>query len=342
MAQDHGSGHAVALLEPRELAHTARAQLEDLAAAAAGYADAGVAANTRRAYAADWADFSGWCAAHAVELALERGEAAPSSAVLLYLTAQAAAGLTVSTLERRRAGIRAQHRRFGLQAPDSPELAQVWAGIKRTHGRPALKKRALVVEDLRRVVRRLPDSPAGARDRALLLVGFGAALRRSELAGLELTGAGASGPIRVAFVGGGLEIAIDRSKGDQEGRGAIVAVPFGKTLCPVSALRAWLDLAGIVRGAVFRPIDRHGRVGEGAISDRAAAEIVKRAVAGTKLDPALFGGHSLRSGLVTSALEKGAATDAIMRQTRHAKVETMLAYGQAHDRFARNAAGKLL
>lgn len=299
------------------------------------YAQAGLAANTRRVYGSSWRSFCSWCAS--VERVPLPAEAAT---VALFLTARAPS-TAVSTLARHLAAIAAAHHQAGLPAPDHPDLDRVWAGIRRTHGRPPRKKRALVVEDLRRVLAKLPDSLPGKRDRAVLLVGFAGALRRSELANLSLSGPGVT-YVRAEFVAGGLEIHLDRGKGDQEGRGAIVAIPYGKRICAVAALQAWIAAAKITSGPVFRSVDRHGRLGAAAISDKAIAGIVKAACERAGLDPAVFAGHSLRSGLLTSAAEKGAAPDVLQGHARHSKFDTTRGYIQAGDRFKRNAAGKVL
>lgn len=299
------------------------------------YAQAGLAANTRRVYGSSWRSFCSWCAS--VDHVPLPAEAAT---VALFLTARAPS-TAVSTLARYIAAINAAHKQAGLQAPAHPHLDRVWAGIRRTHGRPPRKKRALVVDDLRRVLAKLPDSLSGQRDRAVLLVGFAGALRRSELAILSLSGPGAT-QVRAEFVAGGLEIHLDRGKGDQEGRGAIVAIPYGKRICAVAALQAWLSAAKIASGPIFRSIDRHGRLGVEPISDKAVADIVKRSAERVGLDPAMFAGHSLRSGLLTSAAEKGAAPDVLQGHARHSKFDTTRGYIQAGDRFKRNAAGKVL
>jgi integrase len=136
---------------------------------------------------------------------------------------------------------------------------------------------------------------AGTRscDRALLLVGWTAALRRSELVALEVGDMG--------FEPEGIVLTIRRSKTDREGAGATVAVPFGgeEATCPVGALRRWLESAAIGDGRVFRRIDRHGHLGP-TLSDRALAETVasRAAAAGLEGD---FAGHSLRAGFATAA-----------------------------------------
>jgi len=301
------------------------------------YADGGMAAATRRAYGSDWRDFTGWCAS--VDACPLPAEAAT---VALYLTARAPQ-LAASTLARRLAAIRTAHRVADLPRPDSGALRAVWTGIRRAHGAPPVRKRALVTEDLRRLVRRLPPGLAGIRDRAILVVGFAAALRRCELAALALERRG--GPretVGLTFVAAGFEVEIARSKGDQLGEGQVVGVPRGRTaICPVAALRAWLDAARISAGPVWRPVDRLGRLGDGSIGGRAVARIIKRACRRAGLDPDLFGGHSLRSGLVTSAAANDVSLDLIMRQTRHVRVETVRGYIRDGERFRRNAAGKV-
>ena len=194
------------------------------------------------------------------------------------------ARVAVSTLARRLAAIRRAHRAAGKPIPESEALQAIWAGIQRQHGQPPEKKRALVTEDLRAVVRKCPETLAGVRDRALLLLGFAGALRRSELAAIALpsqckNNALAPSAVTLVFVRGGLELHIARSKGDQLGEGAIVGVPLGKTkLCPVAAVKAWLAASQVCDGPMFRSVDRHGRVGETGLSGGAIALIVKRRV----------------------------------------------------------------
>ena len=309
-----------------------------LAAAAASYADASQAPATRRAYDSSWRAFATWCDEH-------QAVALPASpdVVALYLTSVAQDGRRVATLARIVAAIGDRHRRADLPPPASARLTEIWSGIRRAERAPQRQVRALVTADLRRAVARLPESVAGARDKALLVLAFSGALRRSELVSLELdTGRRILATSSVAFVPGGLRISLGRSKTDQEGRGQIIAIPRGRTkLCPVTALREWLDLSGISAGPVFREVDRHGRVGQTPLSARAFADVVKRAVARTGMAPELFSGHSCRAGFVTEAASKGATLEQIMRQTRHKKPETVLLYMREADLFSNNAAGKI-
>jgi site-specific recombinase XerD len=308
-------------------------RLRELVAAAEAYADNGHATNTRRGYDADLRHFEAWCAGHG-------GTAFPASGDVLatYLAAHAGSD-KVATLAHRLAAIRAAHAAAGWPPPDSARLEAVWRGIRRAHGRPPDGKAALMIDDLRRVLAALPDTLAGKRDRALLLVGFAGALRRSELAALELDGSGA--PVTLAFVREGLEIRLARSKADQEGAGAVVGIPLGRepATCGATAVTAWLEAAGISSGPVFRAIDRHGRVGEDGLCARTVARVVKSAVQRVGFDPDAFAGHSLRAGLITSAAVADAPPDVIQRHARHARWDTTQRYVRAGQRFTRNAAG---
>lgn len=298
------------------------------------YAAAGMAPNTLRAYRADWDDFTRWCDG----ANLSALPASPST-VALYLTDQAGT-VTVATLARRLSSIRGAHRQAGEAPPASFALEQVWAGIRRAHGRPARPKRAMMVTDVRLAVQSMPDTLTGLRDRALILIGFAGALRRSELTAIELEGPGA-GPVRVRFVAGGLEVVIDRSKGDQLGEGAIVGVPHGANpeTCPVLALQAWLQASKIESGPVFRSINRWGQIGDSSLTANVVARIVKDQAQRIGLDPSAFAGHSLRSGLATSAAMSGKADSlTIQRHLRHAKGDTTARYIRDGERFRVNAA----
>ncbi len=313
---------------------------------ARAYGEAAKAPNTRRAYAADWHHFASWCDGHG----LSSLPASPGT-IAAYLTAHAEA-LKVSTLGRRLAAIRAahQHARLPLDLTGQA-FKDVWAGIRRERGTRPIKKRALVTADLRKAVAELPASTIGVRDRALLLVGFASALRRSELASL-VVGDGVGH--RVSFTDDGLLIELGRSKSDQESKGAVIAVPFGSrvTTCPVRALRAWLAEAGIEHGPVFRPITRHGHIGADAMTGHGVALAVKRAVFRAELatghsiaeamaSAATVAGHSLRAGFVTAADAAGAPISKIMEQARHARFETTRGYVREADAFRDNAAGYL-
>jgi integrase len=179
-------------------------------------------------------------------------------------------------------------------------------------------------------------APTGAlpsvRDHALLLLGFAAALRRSELVALSVAD--------VAFVPEGLVLTIRSSKTDQYKAGVTVAVALGKTpeTCPVRCLRAWMRAGRIDAGLLFRSIDRWGHVGDG-MSDKAVALLMKKYAERAGLDPAVFSGHSLRAGLATSAAMAGAGERQIMRQTRHKSEAMVRRYVRDANLFSQNVSG---
>ncbi len=164
-------------------------------------------------------------------------------------------------------------------------------------------------------------------------MGFAAALRRSELVGLDVGD--------VAFTREGLVISLRRSKTDQEGQGRKIGIPAGMhpATCPVKALRAWLGAAGLEDGPVFRPLTRGGAVRTGRLSDKAVARIVKRTAQAAGLDPNEYAGHSLRAGLATSAAAAGVSERAIMQQTGHKSIAVARRYIREGSLFRENAAG---
>lgn len=310
---------------------------EQLPGSVAAYAALEGAANTRRAYASDWADFLAWCATHGRQALPAAGDD-----VAEYLAQLAGLGRAVATLERRMAAIRHKHKFADLAPPAGQLLTQAWAGIRQTHGRPPRQKRAILTEDLRGIVAELPTNLSGLRDRALILLGFASALRRSELASVWLAGPDAPpAALQLSFVARGGEVFIPRSKADQAGQGALIGVPLGRDLCPVRAVQAWLEAAGIEAGPIFRSVSRSGSIGATAISGQTVAAIYKAAAARVGIDPRTVGGHSSRAGMITQALINGVDVSLIMKISRHRKVDTMNGYVRLADPFMANAAAGL-
>jgi integrase len=189
-----------------------------------------------------------------------------------------------------------------------------------------------VTADIKALVAALPETPYGLRDRALLLLGFAGAFRRSELVVLDVGD--------VAIAREGAIVTVRRSKTDQEGAGQQVGVPRGKqpASCSVRALLAWLELLDADAGPIFRSVDRLGRIRPTRLGDRDVARIVKRAAARADLDPRRYAGHSLRARLATSAAIAGVEERAIMAQTRHRSVAVARRYIRDGSLFRGNAA----
>jgi len=171
----------------------------------------------------------------------------------------------------------------------------------------------------------MPSDLRGLRDRGLLLLGFAGALRRSELVALDVSD--------LEETTEGMLVRIRRSKTDQEGVGDFVSVPHGSRLRPVAALKARLQAAGIT----FRSIKKGGLVTPERLSDRSVAEIVKKRMEAAGFDSAIFSGHSLRAGFVTSALHHGADILRVMDVTRHREVSTLKTYDRRAKAFKQHA-----
>jgi integrase len=208
-------------------------------------------------------------------------------------------------------------------------------GVRRSLGTAPAQKAAATVDIVRQMVDGLGEDVQGLRDRALLLVGFAGAFRRSELVGLDVED--------VAFTSNGLVILLRRSKSDQEGVGHKKGLPYGSSpaTCPVRALRAWLDASGVAEGPIFRGVDRHGNIKASRLSPRTVALVVKRVAEAAGLDPTEFAGHSLRAGLATSAAAAGVSERIIMQQTGHRSVQMVRRYIREGSLFRENAAGKV-
>lgn len=149
---------------------------------AAAYALAEKSPGTRRTYRAAVRDFCAWC-----EAAGAQPLPASSATVAAYLASLADGGCKLSTIEVRAAAIGYAHKLAGHQPPTAAELVKaVLRGIRRTIGAPALRKAPATARLIAKMVKRLPDTLAGKRDKALILIGFAAALRRSELVALTV------------------------------------------------------------------------------------------------------------------------------------------------------------
>lgn len=305
----------------------ASVELAQLADDARGYIDSAKADATVRGYRSDWRQFLAWC----TERRLDALPAAPET-VALYLTAQAGVKAT-ATLQRHLTSISQAHQHAGHDTPTTaPVVRQTWRGIRRTFGTASVGKAPARTAEVRAMVATLDDRLISVRDRALLLVGFAGAFRRSELVALDVDD--------LADTADGLVVTVRRSKTDQEGAGETIGVPYGSdpSTCPVRAYRAWLEAAGITAGPVFRPVDRHSHMADRRLGDRAVAEVVKRCAAAAGLDPAQYAGHSLRAGLITAAAEAGVAERDIMRQSRHKSVPVMRRYIRGATVWQANAA----
>jgi site-specific recombinase XerD len=294
------------------------------------YAEAEKALATRAAYASDWRDFAAWCAGKgATPLPAHVG------IVAAYLSGLADRGLKASTIGRRAAAIGHRHKLAGHEPPTSAEgVRATLRGIRRTIGAAAQGKSPATADVLTAMLALCPRTLAGHRDRALLALGFAGAFRRSELVALEVAD--------LSEVPDGLRVRIRRSKTDQEGQGAEIAIPRGYRLRPVEAVQAWLAAAEISAGPVFRPVLKGDRLQEAPLSAYAGALIVQRYARRSGLDAAQFAAHSLRSGFLTSAAEAGASVLKMVEVSRHKSVDVLRGYVRRADLFKEHAGAAFL
>ncbi|TPI58677.1 site-specific integrase [Mesorhizobium sp. B3-1-7] len=250
--------------------------------------------------------------------------------------ADCAATCAVATIRRRLAAIAKAHVATGADDPTKNELVRAtMRGIRRTLGTAQREAKPVLKDDLFRMLERTGDSPKDIRDKALLLLGFAGAFRRSELVGLDVAD--------IEHVRQGIVVTLRRSKTDQEGRGRKIGIPHGRTQwCPVRSLTDWLDHTGIENGPVFRPVDRHGHIAGSRLSGEAVSIIVKERVEAAGFNPDDYSGHSLRAGLATSAAMAGASTWKIRAQTGHASEAMLARYIRDGNLFQNNAAGAVL
>lgn len=280
--------------------------------------------NSRTAYRSDLNLFIVW------------GGNVPCSPELVarYLAAHAEQH-SVATLSRRLVSIGKAHTSQGLPSPTTSELVKaVMKGIRRTYGSIQRQVAPAIKEDILAMVGGVTGIK-GVRDKAMLLIGFAGAFRRSELVSLTVAD--------IEQAKQGLIVQLRFSKTDQEGHGRKVAIPFARgAVCPVLALQHWLNLSNISEGPIFRGVNRHGVISDAALTAQSVAIVVKERAQAAGLDPRRYSGHSLRAGLVTSAATLGVSSWKIRQQTGHKSDAMLQRYIRDSQIFVDNAAGAVL
>jgi integrase len=297
------------------------------------YQDAADAPATLKAYASDLANYIAWCRAHGLA-----AMPATPQVVGAYLAA-AGEGYAMPTLRRRVAAIA---RACGVAGnpldTKHPAIRETLRGIGRKHGSRSRRSAALTTVEIRKLSKVCGSDLAGVRDRALFLLGFAGALRRSELVGLNVA--------HVTWTDDGLKLLIERSKTDERGEGAELAILRGRAdeTCPAASLRSWLEQAGITSGPLFRKVSRGGKVGPDRLSPDAVRQVLLKRAAqaglkGTLAEP--VSPHGLRAGFVTTAYRNGVPDEEIMGHTRHRSLTTMRSYVRRAKLSEASPSGKL-
>ena len=280
------------------------------------------AANTLRAYQADFKDFSVFC----IKNGLSSMPTDPKI-LSLYLT-HLSANSKFSTLKRRIASISVIHKMKGHYLDTKhPLIMENLHGIKRIKGSNQKAKKPLLINDLKLIINVIDQinqtEIKKIRDKALILIGFSGGFRRSELVNIEYED--------LEFVNEGVKIFIKRSKTDKSGEGMTKAIPYfdNKLYCPVTNLKNWINNTKILSGKVFD------------ISDKSVALIIKKYTSLCGLDSNRYSGHSLRSGFATATAESGAEERNIMAMTGHKTTQMVRRYIHEANLFKNNALNKI-
>lgn len=267
--------------------------------------------NTLMAFAQDWATWERYCA----EVARVPATTVSSGLLVAFATwlsqpTEDRPAQSPATIVRRLTGVMDGWRRAKLDIPygvtsDARRVASAYAKDLTRRGLPLGRgpAKALTVQDLRTVSAALPHTPAGARDRAILTLGFSIAGRRSEVAALEVSD--------ITSHPGGLKVWVRDSK--TGGRHPAVRPGSHRLTCPIRSWEAWLAESGISDGPAFRRIDRHGTLNELGMSPAAVGDVVKRAGSNAGLSHRITG-HSMRAGLATEARRAGHDAKSIAKQ----------------------------
>jgi len=279
---------------------------------------ASLAENTRRAYLCDLEHFKAW-----------GGKIPATDEMLASYLAVHAGRLSTSTLSRRLAAISKAHSGRPINPAHSALVRTTMRGIMRRHRRPPRQAKPLLRGELLSVLDAMGNGLRDIRDRALLLVGFAGAFRRSELVSLNCED--------IELCSDGMLIYIRRSKTDQCRFGRRIAVPYGKQRwCAVIALREWLEHLRVAHGPLFVHVSRHGHLVQ-RLSGESVSMIVQERVAAAGLCPSGYSGHSLRAGYATSAAQAGTSMWNIRQQTGHKSISTVAGYIRDHELFAHSS-----
>ena len=310
-------------------------RIEVLQADAEKLASEALSESTRRCYASDWKRWNAWCASESLD------PLGPSGQLALYIAHLVNNGAKVATIDRAVSAISKAYTLAERPNPrQDPAVKLVYRGARRRIGVAPEQVEAILPSQLKLMVENLPkgihQDLRSARNRAALVMGWAGGFRRSELLGLNMDD--------VSVQEEGLRVKILKSKTDQEGRGRIIGLPYASVaiVCPVRSFLAWKEAADIDDGPLFRRISRDGRsVEEPRLSTRQFSDIVKSAAKRANLD-GRFSGHSLRAGLVTSAVQAKKNPKAIMQQTGHKTVAMIMRYVREQGVWDDNAATGLL
>ena len=292
------------------------------------------AINTLRAYKSDFRDFSAFCVSHGFN-----SMPTEPKVVSLYLT-NLSKNSKMSTLRRRLVSISTVHKIKGHYLDTKhPIIVENLMGIKRTKGSIQKGKKPILINHLREIINAINKQKYNeikkARDKSIVLIGFGGGFRRSELISLDYED--------IEFVPEGLKIIIRRSKTDQFGEGMIKGLPYfeNQNYCPVKNLKKWIEIANIKNGPIFRRFSKGSSITNHRLTDQTVVLIIKKYLNIAGIDNSNFSGHSLRAGFATVAAESGADERSIMAMTGHKTTQMVRRYIREANIFKNNALSKV-
>jgi len=304
-------------------------ELEELSSSAKEYARNAYASNTLRAYRSDWAKFVHWGEQNDLPTLPSNPEV-----IGTYISFLADSGMAVSSIRRHLSTIHKAHDLGEMESPvKSGRVNAIMRGIVREHGNQQTRKKAITTKMVKDWIDLLPHDMPSLRDKAVVLVGFAGALRRSEIVALKFDD--------VQFIVEGMIFNIRSSKTDQEGEGEIVAIPYGENeaYCPVRTLKKWVSDAEISEGPLLRSFWKGGaKIRPTAMNARAVAEITKKMALQLGNNPDDYSGHSLRAGHATEAIRQGASERVAMNQGRWKSRNVFRRYVREGSMFRDNSA----
>ena len=293
------------------------------------------AINTIRAYKSDFKDFGSFCIKHSFK-------ALPTEPkiVALYLTYLSGKDAKMSTLRRRLVSISMMHRLKGHYLDTKhPVIIENLMGIKRTKGSIQKGKKPILINQLKAIVNVINKEKIKeikkARDKAIILVGFGGGFRRTELISIDYED--------LEFVVEGVKITIKRSKTDQFGEGMIKGLPYfaNETYCPVAHLKKWIKISNIKDGPIFRRFAKGCSLTSNRLTDQSVVLLIKSYLELAGIENKNYSGHSLRSGFATVSAESGADERSIMAMTGHKTTQMVRRYIREANIFKNNALNKI-
>ncbi|WP_375434918.1 tyrosine-type recombinase/integrase [uncultured Hymenobacter sp.] len=292
----------------------------ELPSSVARYVEAGLhgAENTKRGYAADLRSFQDYCEHH--QLPYLPTEV---TTVAGYISQMADRGMKLASIRRHVAAIAKLHQLAGKPSPTGHKpLHMVLDGIARVIDKQQRQAPAFTVMELKQAIQAIElTKPTGLRDRAVLLLGFAGAFRRSELVAINVED--------VEITRQALVIHLRRSKTNQYGQEEDKAVFYSPNadFCPVRAVQEWIECLGRTSGPLFTRMNRGNKnkpaqPGTSRLTDQSVNDLVQRHLGPT------YTAHSLRASFVTIAVEAGQSNKAIKNQTKQ-KTDAMI------ERYAR-------